>query len=109
MRKSKYQFLTCLGFEKLNIVKLLGKAVNVTTAIPAVIKTVEIKSWRFKTREMSEIALILQKSVANKVVNKHTIIPIALIRSGYKMAEKLWLVPKEEMDATYSAAHVASA
>jgi hypothetical protein len=101
--------LTCFSFVKLNIVKLLGSAANVTTAIPAVINTVDIKSWRFKTREMSEMALIFNKSVANKVVNKHTIIPIALIRSGYRMAEKLWLIPKEEMDATYSAAQVDSA
>lgn len=77
--------------------------------MPIVIKTVEIINCLFNVGSICFTSLISKNSVANRVVIKQTIIPIELIRRGNNIGVKLWLVPKDEMEATTSAAHEDSA
>lgn len=93
----------------MNIVKVDGRAIQLTKAIPIVMRMVEIMSCFFNAGSISLTALTSKKSVANKVVSKHTRIPTELIRRGYSMAVNSWLTPKEEIEATTRAAHDDSA
>lgn len=80
--KEAYQFLTALLVPKLKRVNSDGKATKVTPAIPAVIKTVEIRSCRFKDGSISLTFLISNRSVAKRVVIRQTTIPIELMING---------------------------
>lgn len=104
-----YQFFTTFWVPKLKMVKEDGRAIQLTSAIPRVIKIVEIISCLFNAGSISFTALISKKSVANKVVIKQTMIPTELIMSGYNIEVNSWLSPKEEMEATTSAAQDDSA
>jgi hypothetical protein len=104
-----YQFLTVFCTPKLKIVKLDGRASQLTTAIPIVMRTVEIINCFFSPGSISLTSLISKKSVANSVVIKQTMIPMELMRSGYSMPVRSWLMPKEEIEATTNAAHEDSA
>lgn len=65
------------------MVKEGGRATQLTSAIPIVIKMVEIMSWYFKAGSISLTVLISKKSVAKRVVSKQTRIPMELTRRGY--------------------------
>lgn len=93
----------------MNMVKEDGRATQLTKAIPRVINTVEIISWFFSAGSISLTVLTSKKSVANKVVIKQTRIPTELTKRGYNIAVKSWLIPKDEMEATTSAAQEDSA
>lgn len=86
-----------------------GNAEKLTAAIPAVISIVEISSCLFKDGSISDTDLISNISVATRVVIRQTIIPIELMIRGKDMATKSWLIPKDDMDATKSAAQDDSA
>lgn len=104
-----YQFFTTFCVPKLKIVKVDGSAIQETIAIPIVIRTVEIMSCFFNAGSISFTAFISKKSVANKVVIKQTRIPTELMMRGYNIAVNSWLIPKEEIEATTSAAQDDSA
>lgn len=78
-----YQLRTSFWIPKLKMVKEGGRATQLTSAIPIVIKMVEIMSWYFKAGSISLTVLISKKSVAKRVVSKQTRIPMELTRRGY--------------------------
>ena len=69
----------------MKIVKEDGRATQLTTATPTVIRMVEMMSCLFNAGSISFTALISKKSVANKVVIKQTMIPTELIIRGYNI------------------------
>ena len=91
------------------MVKLEGRATQLTSATPMVIRIVEMMSWFFKVGSICFTVLTSKKSVANKVVIKHTRMPTELTIRGYIIAVNSWLIPNEEMEATTRAAHEDSA
>ncbi|WVZ96554.1 hypothetical protein U9M48_042181 [Paspalum notatum var. saurae] len=103
-------FLTCLSsLPKSKRVKRGGRARKVTAAMAAVMSTVEMRIWCLRAGPTSSGPLTSATSVATSVVAMHTSRPTALTSSGYIIAVKLWSSPKEEMEATNSAAHDDSA
>lgn len=69
------------------MVKEEGTAIQLTIAIPMVIRTVEMMSCLFKAGSISFTALISKALVvANKVVSKQTMIPTELTMRGYNIA-----------------------
>ena len=91
------------------MVKELGRAIQLMSAMPIVIRAVEMISWFFKAGSISLTVLTSKKSVAKRVVSKQTRMPIELMRSGYIIAVNSWLFPNEEMEATTRAAQEDSA
>lgn len=82
VEREAYQFFTTLSVPKLYKVNSDGRAKKLTVAMPAVIRTVEIRSWRFNDGSISLTSLISERSVANSVVIKQTTIPTELMMSG---------------------------
>nr|GMD80136.1 Os02g0184300 [Ipomoea batatas] len=77
--------------------------------MPTVIRAVEIMSCFFNAGSISFTALTSKKSVAKRVVNKQTRMPMELTRRGYSIAVNSWLMPKEDIEATTRAAQDDSA
>lgn len=101
--------MTSLLVPKLKSVNSDGRAKKVTIAIPAVMRTVEIRSCCFSDGSIWLSCFISKRSVAKSVVIKQTIIPIELMVRGYNMADKSWVVPKDDIEATKRAAQDDSA
>lgn len=91
------------------MVKVSGNAYHDTKKMAPVINTVEMINCLFSVGSISFTPLMVKRSVANKVVSRHTRIPAALMMSGKHMATKFLSVPKEDSDEITKAAQVDSA
>ena len=77
-----YQLLTSFCSPKLKIVNLAGSANQLISAMPTVIRAVEMMSCFFSAGSISLTAFISKMSVAKSVVIKQTMMPTELTSSG---------------------------
>lgn len=76
------QFLTVFCAPKLKIVKVDGRATQLMTAMPTVMRAVEMMSCFFSAGSISCTDLTSKKSVAKRVVIKQTMMPMELMSRG---------------------------